>query len=191
MKQIDWMVKVAAMMRGLPAEAVSTETKAQSGSAKAIDNWELLELRKDDIEWLRRFEKSLFDVTRIVWNLHNPGKKISDAAQFGIDFELPEAPVAEADDIAVKKEKMALGLWTPVMDMIDEAEGIDEETAKGLIAKNMELLKELGLKQEQLRDDRTGAGAEETDNGRDRQRGDQGGVGGDRAGEMVRGDGQR
>jgi hypothetical protein len=191
MKQIDWMVKTAAMMRGLPAESVSVETKAQSGTAKTVDNWELMELRKDDMEWLRRFEKQLFDVSRVVWNFHNPGKKISESAQFGIDFEIPEAPVAEKDDIAVKQEKMKLGLWTPVDDVIDEAEGIDEDTAKALIVKNIETLRELGLKQEQptaLADDQAGlgtGGANVDRNGRPRQRNDQGMSGRDQAGDVV------
>jgi hypothetical protein len=80
--------------------------------------------------------------------------------------------------------------------MIDEAEGIDEETAKALIAKNIEMLRELGLKQEQpaqLQSDRAqmGPGGSEADrNGRSGQRGNQGNFGGDKAGDVVPGGAQ-
>ena len=144
MKQIDWIIRTTAMMHGLPAASVSIDVKAESGAAKSIDNWELLEIREDEIEYLRPFEKKLFDISRTVWNFHSPAKdKISDKAIFGIDFVKPEAPMTKTEEIAYKKELMTLGLWTPVDDMADEDEGIDRETARAMIQENLEIRNEL------------------------------------------------
>ena len=144
MNKIDWMLKTTAMMRGLPAASVSIDVDAQSGAAKAIDNWELLEIRQDDLEFLRPFEKTLFDVSRAVWNFHvEPGRRIAEDATFGIDFIEPRAPVSEVDELKAKEVKLKLGLWTPVDDMIDEDEGIDKERALELVREKLEIRNEL------------------------------------------------
>jgi hypothetical protein len=143
-KYIDWLIKTAAMQRGLPAAAVSTEISAQSGAAKAIDNWELLELREDDLEYLRPFEKLLFDISRAVWNFHATSQRqIIESAVFGIDFEEPKAPVSELDDLDAKMMRLELGLWTPVDDMIDEDEGINEDIALQYVRRNLQIRNEL------------------------------------------------
>ncbi len=172
MAQIDWMVKTAAMMRGLSAESVSIDSRAGSGAAKAIDNWELIEQRKDDIEYLRPFEKKLFDITRVIWNFHRP-EKISLLSVFGVDFEEPKAPVNELDDLKAKEMKLKWGLWTPVDDMIDEDEGITKEIALKMIEDNMETNKKLGLKQEAqgpLADNRAESGSTTPAEGRPERR---------------------
>jgi hypothetical protein len=142
LKQIDFMLKMAAVERGLPAESVSFDVTAQSGAAKSIDNQELMEVRQSDIEALRAFEKSLFEVTREVWNYHGkPG--IPESAVFGIDFDEPKVQLSEKEELEVKEKKYPLGLWTPVDDVIDEDEGIDEKAAVELIRHNLEIKKEL------------------------------------------------
>jgi hypothetical protein len=138
MDKIDWLLKRTAVDHGLPPGSVSLEEKAQSGAAKTIDNWELIEARQDDIEILRPFEKRLFDITRIVWNYHS-NDKIPDDAVFGIDFQEIELPQPEKDELAVKQMKLQLGLWTPVDDMIDEDEGIDKDAALALVQENLEI----------------------------------------------------
>ena len=143
MRQVDWYIKIAAMMRGLPASSVSIEVAAESGAAKAIDNWELLEIREDDLEYLRPFEKELFDVTVSIWNFHMPGKRIDPESVFGIDFETPSAPVSEKEELEAKKIKFDLGLWTPVDDMIDEDEGIDKDKALHYVLENIEIKKQI------------------------------------------------
>jgi len=141
MEAIDRMIKTAAVMRGLPASSVSIEGGVESGSARAIAHWALLELRADDIEFLRPFEKELFEISRRVWNFHSPDK--IDEAQFGVDFPEPRAPVEELQELEAKQIKYKFGLWTPVDDMIDEDEGIDEAKAIEIIKHNLETRKEL------------------------------------------------
>ena len=102
-----------------------------------VDLNELRERRRDDVEFLRPFEKRLFDVTRTVWNT-NEDRQISDDAVFGIDFAEPELPMTAKEELEIKEKKMALGLYSPVQDMCDEDEGIDEEQAMAYIMKNMQ-----------------------------------------------------
>jgi hypothetical protein len=122
---------------------VSIEEVAQSGAAKEIDSWEMIELRQDDIECLRPFEKRLFDVSRAVWNFHVPTVRIDEKAVFGIDFVEQKAPVSEIEEQKAKDWKYGHGLWTPVDDMIDEDEGIDEDLAMEYLKKNLSIKKEL------------------------------------------------
>jgi hypothetical protein len=138
--QIDWMIRMSAVMRGLTADSVSIDTKAQSASAKYIDNVELMELRQDDIEALRKFEKKLFIATAAVWNYHTKPQIPLDS-KFICDFSdiLPMQTEVERMDVLERKYK--LGLWTPVDELIDEDEGVDEEKAIETVKKNLELRK--------------------------------------------------
>jgi hypothetical protein len=140
---IDWMIKTVCVSRGLPAFSVSTDVSAQSGAAKAIDSQELYEMRKDDIEILRKFEKDLYEITRIVWNTHNPGRKIDESMTFCIEFEEPEAPESEKDRWAVNLMKLQVGAWSPVDEFIDEDEGIDEAAALKIVRENLAIRNEL------------------------------------------------
>ena len=136
-RAIDWMLKALALSKGLSAQSVSPEVSESSGVSKMVDLNELRERRRDDVEFLRPFEKRLFDITRIVWNT-NEEKQISDDAVFGIDFVEPELPMTAKEELEIKEKKMALGLYSPVQDMCDEDEGIDEEQAMAYIMKNMQ-----------------------------------------------------
>jgi len=142
--QINWMARTAATMRGLPASAISMDIRAESGEAKGMDHWELMELRADDLEWLRPFEKRLFELSRTIWNFNvSSDKKIDREASFGIDFPEPKEPVSELQELEAKMIKYKLGLWTPVDDMVDEDEGINEETAMEMLKKNLSYRQEL------------------------------------------------
>ena len=137
------MIKTAAVMKGISAQSMNTEiSDRQSGVAKDIDLAELREHRRDDTEFLRPFEKRLFDITRIVWNTISK-EKISKAAVFGIDFVEPEIPVSPMDDIIIKQKKMEMGLWSPVLDFIDEDEAIDENQALADVLKLIEFNRQI------------------------------------------------
>ena len=142
-RAIEWMIKTAAVMKGISAQSMNTEiSDRQSGVAKDIDLAELREHRRDDTEFLRPFEKRLFDITRIVWNTISK-EKISKAAVFGIDFVEPEIPVSPMDDIIIKQKKMEMGLWSPVLDFIDEDEAIDENQALADVLKLIEFNRQI------------------------------------------------
>ena len=49
--------------------------------------------------FFRRYEKNLFDIFRVVWNTHNPGRRLSPSARLSVDFYDPK-PVISAKDQA-------------------------------------------------------------------------------------------
>lgn len=142
MAMIDWMIKTAYTQRGLPPFSASTEAMAQSGAAKEIDTQELNEMRDDDIEILRGFEKSLYKATCAVYNYHN-SEKIDPNATFTIEYETDERHTSELEEWAVKEKKFNLGTWSPVWEFIDEDEGVDEAAALDIVKKNLEVRKQL------------------------------------------------
>jgi hypothetical protein len=136
-KTAEWLIKTAAILKGLSAQNVSIEPNDNSGVAKTIDLAELRERRQDDVEFLRPFEKRLFDLTRIVWNTHNT-EKISDKAVFGIDFVEPKNIISEKESLEVRQLKIDAGILSPLDGIIDEDEGIDEEQAMAYLMRNLE-----------------------------------------------------
>jgi hypothetical protein len=143
MEFIDWMIKEACIQRGLPPFSVSTENKAESGAAKAIDSRELFEIRQDDVEALKEFEHKLYEITRAVWNYHNPGKKLDEKMRFAVEFEDQEVEPSENEKLDANRKKLAMGLWTPVEEFVDEDNGVDEEMALNIVKKNLAIRNEL------------------------------------------------
>lgn len=143
MEFIDWLIKEACVQRGLPPFSVSTENKAESGAAKAIDSRELYEIRQDDIEALKEFEHKLYEITRAVWNYHNPSKKLDEKMRFAVDFEDQTVEPTELEQLNANKLKLAMGLWTPVEEFVDEDNGVDEEMAMKIVKKNLAIRNEL------------------------------------------------
>lgn len=111
---IDSLIKWAAITSGLPASAVSADTQEMSGISRLVANAELEEMRRDDIALFAQYERKLFDVYRIVWNVHNPGRQISNEAEFSINFADPRPYIDPRDQIRVWQELMSLGLYSPV-----------------------------------------------------------------------------
>jgi uncharacterized protein YqgQ len=135
---VDEMFKTVAIDRGLTADSVSKDTTAQSGAAKEIDTIELYEQREDDIEALRLFEKNLFVAAIAVYNYHTTQAKIAENSTFIIDFTESDQPGPRSVDDEIKEKDFGYkhGLWTPLDDLIDEDEGIDEKEALVIIEEN-------------------------------------------------------
>ncbi len=110
---IDKLIKWGCVSNGLSAASMSTDPQKQSGISKAWDNKELSEMRLDDVSLWRSYEKQLFNLMKIVWNVHSK-KKLSEKAILKIDFADPQAKLdsktqAESDDL-----KIAQGVLSPV-----------------------------------------------------------------------------
>jgi Phage portal protein, SPP1 Gp6-like len=110
---IDKLIKWGAVSNGLSAASMSTDVQKQSGVSKAWDNKELSEMRLDDLALWRSYEKQLFNLMRVVWNVHSK-KKLSEKAILKIDFaeltaKLDGKTQAESDDL-----KIAQGVLSPV-----------------------------------------------------------------------------
>lgn len=111
---VQFLIEQVAISHGLAGTSLSTKVHRESGSAKVAGNRELEEQRRDDIALFRRYEKNLFDTFRVVWNTHNPGRKLSPSARLKVDFYDPK-PVISAKDQAETWDLLTkLGVISPV-----------------------------------------------------------------------------
>ena len=112
---IDKLVKWACVSNGLSASSMSTDlSDRQSGEAKRVDRTELHELRLDDVALWRGYERQLFDLIKIVWNVHNPRKKFSEKAVLQIDFADPTPPVDPKMQAESWQMQLDMGVTSPV-----------------------------------------------------------------------------
>lgn len=123
LKSIEFIVKQTAIANGISASSVSSEVSEESGVARIVGNRELEEMRADDIELFTAYESRLFDVFRAVWNAHNPGRKISDAAKFNIDFYDVKPTYAPNEQAAAWMLLIDAG----VMSVVDAAQAINPD----------------------------------------------------------------
>jgi hypothetical protein len=105
LEAISFLIAQAAISNGLSVSTLSTKTVRESGLAKVQQQRELEELRRDDIILWKKSEQQLFEMIRVVWNTHNPGRKISDKAKLKVDFYDPK-PIISAKDQAETWEKL-------------------------------------------------------------------------------------
>jgi hypothetical protein len=111
---IDRLMKWAAVSNGLPGASMSVDPTDESGISKIVGNAELEEARRDDIALFRVYERRLFEIIRAVWNYHNPGRKLSDAATTLIDFADPKPDTSPKDQAATWELLLSIGLISPV-----------------------------------------------------------------------------
>lgn len=112
---IDKLVKWACVSHGLSASSMSTDPTEQSGISKIVDNQELTEARKDDISNFRNVENQIFNLIRIINNVHSE-KKLSDKAQLNIDFH---DPTKETTSPKEQSETWNLQLSMGVISLVD------------------------------------------------------------------------
>ena len=145
LKSIEFIIQQTAVSYGLSAHMLSTQPTAESGLSKLVSNQELMEQRQDDVELWRGYERQLFDVTRAVWNTHNPSKKLSDGAEFRVDFadlKAPDQEAAEADkwQLLIDRGQASAIDWA-----MSRNSDLNRETAKEYLAQvqkeNAELAK--------------------------------------------------
>jgi len=117
---IDRLIKWACVSNGLSAASMSTEPTEESGVSKIVGNRELDELRLDDMQLFRIYEKRLFDMMRIVWNTHNNAKKISDSATLKINFYDPRPALSAADKAKQDETELTTGIISPVDLMLEK-----------------------------------------------------------------------
>ena len=105
---IDWMLKTLQNIEGLSGNEMTLDPTMASGISKIQDSAYAVEAREDMISTLEEFEHELFEISRVVWNYHNPGKKISDKAVFSVKFA--EQKVMKTTDEKIKEREAALKL---------------------------------------------------------------------------------
>jgi len=100
---------------GLSAGSMSTDPQVQSGVSKSFDSKELAEMRRDDFTIWRSYEAKLFQLIKVVWDTHNPGKKFSESSTLWTDFQDQEKQRISAYDQSRSDDiDIAAGIKSPV-----------------------------------------------------------------------------
>lgn len=111
---IEFIITQTAIANGLSASSLSSKTIDESGVARIAGNRELEELRRDQLALYSTYEDNLWDMFKVVWNVHNPNRKISESAKLLIDFYDPK-PVLSPDKQAETWDRLiASGIASPV-----------------------------------------------------------------------------
>lgn len=79
-------VQLILAQRGIPPSAFTIMGTPESGYRAQMDRKMLLDRRQDMVGFYRQFENELFEITRVVNNVHHP-VKINEQAKFKIDFD--------------------------------------------------------------------------------------------------------
>ena len=144
LEAIDKLMKWAAVSNGLPASSMSLNPTEESGVSKVVSNSELEEHRRDDIAAFARTEAQLFNLCRIVWNVHNPTQQLSEAATITIDFYDPKPTVTASEQLKEWQGMMELGLLSPVDVLIEKNPDLTRDMAKAKLLQIRDELAEFG-----------------------------------------------
>jgi hypothetical protein len=114
LEALSFLISQVAISNGLSVSTLSTKTVRESGLAKVQQQRELEELRRDDIILWKKYERQLFEMIRVVWNTHNPGRKITSEAKLKVDFYDPKPVISEKDQAETWEKLKALGVISSV-----------------------------------------------------------------------------
>lgn len=141
---IEFLMKQAAVCNGLPAGSLSSEVSRESGVSKVVSNTELEEQRRDAIAIFADVEDKLFRLWRIIWNVHNPGRKISDAATLVCDFFDPKPDLTGYEQGQTFEKLIDLNLMSRVDALIELNPDLTRESAKARLKEIMAENEEFG-----------------------------------------------
>ena len=137
---IDWYIKFIASMKGLNPSAILAQLKDTSDYQKIMDAVDQMEMRKDDLEPCRIYEKDRFDLTKLVWNTHAEEigeKKITDDGfVFKIDFAEIGIHKTIQDEQAEFEFNLKYNLTTPAEFLMNKNPDLTIEQAEKIIEKN-------------------------------------------------------
>jgi len=139
---LDYLLKQVAVTNGLSAASLSTETSEESGIARIVSNQELEEMRRDDCELFRSYERRLFRLIRVVWNIHNPGRKISEKAELVVDFHDQRGVIDPAKQAEQWDRLLAMGVLSPVDILMERNPDLSRDEAKARLVEIQDELQE-------------------------------------------------
>jgi hypothetical protein len=111
---IDKLIKWGCVSHGLSAASMSTDPQEASGLSKIVDSRELAEMRAEDVALWRSYEKRLFQLVRVVWNAHNPTKKLPESATLMVDFCDPKPETDPKSQAEAWEKLLGFGVISPV-----------------------------------------------------------------------------
>jgi hypothetical protein len=140
---IDWSIKTMQALKGLSPQQYSLETTLASGRSKLVDSEEINEIRKNDMNILQQFESDLYEVTRVVYNYHNPNNKISDKAVFSIKFQEPKIPESAQELTARRTFNLANYIQSPVDFIMEDYPDLTREEAQAKYEENVTAIRQM------------------------------------------------
>lgn len=133
---IDWYIRTTALAKGLNPNSFLAEVRSTSGYSKIVDSLEQLEIRQDDIEPCRVYEKERFDITRKILEVN--GIKIPDE-ELTIDFQEVKIPETTDEIIKIRSFNLQNNLETPIDWLMENNPDLDYEQAKKQIEANKKI----------------------------------------------------
>jgi hypothetical protein len=137
---IDWYIKYIASLKGLNPSAILSQLKDTSDYQKIMDAVDQMEMRKDDIEYLRIYEKKRQEITKLVWNTHAQELGMEeindDDFDFKVDFAEVEIHKTTADIQAEREFELKYNISTPIGWLMEDNPDLTEEEAEELLMKN-------------------------------------------------------
>ncbi len=151
---IDWYIMFIAGLNGLRGADIISEIKDTSDYQKIMDAVDQMELRRDDIEPLRNYEKERFIITKAVNNSYVGTaignefklKTIKDDVKLRVDFADVVVHKTPADLIIQRDWELTHGLSTEVEWMMEDNPDLTELEAREEIQKNKKENRENELK---------------------------------------------
>ena len=144
LETIDRLMKWAAVSNGLPASSMSLTPSEESGVSKIVSNSELEEARRDDIAAFAKAEDLLFQLFRVIWNVHNPGRQMSESATLTTDFYDVKPVVTVSEQLKEWQGMMELGLMSPIDVLIEKNPDLTRDAAKAKLLEVRDELAEFG-----------------------------------------------
>lgn len=144
---IDWYIKYIASSKGLNPSAILAQLKETSDYQRMMDAVDQMELRKDDIEICRLYEKERFKITKIVNNTFIDSvegkkfglKKIDDDIEMMVDFAEVEIQMTPADKQAKREFEYTHNMSNEADWMVEDNPDMTLEDAKKKLLENAEL----------------------------------------------------
>jgi len=137
---IDWYIKYIASTKGLNPSAVLAQLKDTSDYQKIMDAVDQMEMRKDDLEGCRIYEKERYEKTKLVWNTHakelNEKEIKDDGYEFKVDFAEIEVHKTPADEQAEFEFQLKYNLTTPAEFLMERNPDLTIEQAQKIINDN-------------------------------------------------------
>jgi hypothetical protein len=137
---IDWYIKYIASSKGLNPSAVLAQLKDTSDYQKIMDSVDQMEMRKDDLDFIRVYEKERYEITKLVWNTHASELGMDEINDEGLEYKVDLAEIeihkTPADLQSEFEFELKHNLTTPIDYMINKNPDLTEQQAEEIIKKN-------------------------------------------------------
>lgn len=142
---IDYRIKQIAVLKGLNPNTILSTVKDTSDYQKMMDSLEQIEIRRDDIEPCRIYEKKRFEVIKAVNNAaYNDAElrskfnlqMIDWNEELVVDFAEPKVELTLEQKWMDWEKKLAMNLITPIDIMVEENPDLDKKEAEQILNNN-------------------------------------------------------